>query len=65
MDPNRLDSLVRALFTTPSRRVVNRVLAGLTAGSILAPFLRMELVLGPGVVKSAAAFPGGHRSVKA
>jgi hypothetical protein len=39
MDIERLASIVRALSTTPSRRRVSRVLAGLTAGSILAPLV--------------------------
>lgn len=39
MEPDRFDSLVRALFTTPSRRVLNRALVGLATGTLLAPLL--------------------------
>lgn len=37
MDPHRFDGIVRSLSYTPTRRVVSRGLAGLTAGSMLAP----------------------------
>jgi len=39
MDANYVASLVRALSRTPSRRLVMRITAGLTAGSFLTPLL--------------------------
>ena len=54
MEPDRFDNVVRALFSTPSRRAVNRVLVGLTVGTFLAPLMRL----------SDAAAKDGHKPHK-